>query len=1009
MTEPSQTAFRLSPQQSFLLTRPGDALVSQCVVALEPPADPAAVGERLRALSERHETLRTTFPTPAGARAPVAQAVHERLEPTWEIAQDSGDTTLETLLAREASRLDPERGPTIRALLSGSDDGLLVLTALSACADARSLTLMAAELSGRARQAALEPIQHADFAEWRHELRASEEAQAADGRAFWSALSEAGEPLRLLFGSAGPRGRSRARVGLDLGPDLLARLGQQADATRTPLERLLEAAWLALVVRLSGAGEVLAAGLAHGRSQSELDDAIGPYEQPVPIRVRVESQTRFAELLDRVGRARADGVLWQDYASEADLARLADVASAGFAAIDQPAGPVRSLSVGTTGAAIELAWLGGDRLELRYDEAIYDAHDAAEIAACLIRLLASVAEDASLVIESLRIVDGDRREALLALAAGPAPSGVPEPVHHEFERRAQVDGDLLAVVGDGQTLTYRELNERANQLAHRLRELGAGRDDAVALCLRRTPALLVGLLGIMKAGAAYLPLNFTHPPARLAHQLGEAGTRWLVTESELESRLPVFAGVQTLCLDRDDAGLTQRPVADPPRVSRPDDLAYVMYTSGSTGLPKGVAVTHGNLANYTAAISKQLGAGAGMQCAVVSEISTDLGNTAIYPALARGGCIHLIDPETAMDGAKLGAYAAEHPFDVIKITPTHLRALLAASDAFLPRRWLVLGGEALSWELADGVAAASGCQVLNHYGPTETTIGCCTHLVEAPEGRPPSATVPIGRAIAGARAYVLDGRLDPVPAGVVGELCVGGAGVARAYVNRPQETAERFVDDPRGGRMYRTGDRVRFHRDGTIEFLGRVDHQLKIRGYRVEPGEIEAALLRHPSVREAAVVAREEGQGDPRLVAYFVAVGEPELGDLQAFLADSLPEYMMPSRWVPISAFPLTPSGKIDRMALPDPDSVRTERRSEFVAPRDEVEREIATVWAGLLGVEQVGVLDDFFALGGHSLLATQAIMKIRRIYGNIPLGALFNSPTVAALAEVIRNRTTQE
>jgi hypothetical protein len=257
--------------------------------------------------------------------------------------------------------------------------------------------------------------------------------------------------------------------------------------------------------------------------------------------------------------------------------------------------------------------------------------------------------------------------------------------------------------------------------------------------------------------------------------------------------------------------------------------------------------------------------------------------------------------------------------------------------------------------------------------------------------------------------YVLDAQLEPVPVGVAGELCVGGAGVVRGYVNRPQETAERFVADPQGGRMYRTGDRVRFLRDGSIEFLGRLDHQLKIRGYRVEPGEIETALAGHPAIREAAVVPRDDGAGDPQLVAYFVAASELGLDELRAFLAQSLPDYMLPARWVPVSAFPLTPSGKIDRLALPDPDSVQSKRRAEFVAPRDELETEIAEIWSALLEVEEVGVFDDFFVLGGHSLLATQAIMRIRRSYGDIPLGALFNSPTVGGLADVIRARVAAE
>jgi acyl-coenzyme A synthetase/AMP-(fatty) acid ligase/acyl carrier protein len=372
----------------------------------------------------------------------------------------------------------------------------------------------------------------------------------------------------------------------------------------------------------------------------------------------------------------------------------------------------------------------------------------------------------------------------------------------------------------------------------------------------------------------------------------------------------------------------------------------------------------------------------------------------------RGGVIHVIDPEMSMDGAALAAYSARNPIDVIKITPTHLRALLASSEGFLPRRWLVIGGEPLSWDLVERIrATGAACRVLNHYGPTEATVGCCTLDVSEHRGSWPAATVPIGRPLPGAHAYILDEQLEPVPYGVGGELCIAGTGVARGYVNSSEETAERFVADAVGaaaGRIYRTGDRARFLRDGTIAFLGRVDDQVKIRGFRVEPGEIEATILRHPAVREAAVIARDDGDGDLSLVAYLVASPEPTLSELRSLVGSSLPGHMMPSRFVAIDALPLTSSGKVDRRALPEPGTIQS-RRADRVAPRDELEQQIADIWCQLLRVDEVGVFDDFFSLGGHSLLATQAIMRIRRLYGSIPLGALFNSPTVAALADAIR------
>ena len=1009
--------FRLSPQQAFLLGRGPSAEVSQIVLELE--AGPAGdeLRARLEALVNRHEALRTTFVTPTGARAPVAQTIHDRLEPGWDTVSGGEDpladrAAREGVLAGEAARVDPGHGPSIRALLVEPSDGgrALLLTALAASADARSLVLLGRELLAAATQrSGGDPIQHADYAEWRHELLNGDDPDAARGSSLWASAVEEIRRETLLFGARAHRGGARAKVyvQIDLDPHDRKRLDDAAAGA----ELFLDAAWHALLARLTGATELLTAELVDGRSQPDLEDAIGPYAQVTAIRLSIGADTRFVELIDHLARVRADARRWLDYAVEADLGRVVDAATAGFDAVAASSdAAVPFLSASATGCPIELRWLGGGALELRYDSTIYDERDAEDISRQFTTLLGAALTDPSQPLGELRLLDDATRAEIYAIGGGEQPAGGSDCVHHRFARQAASTPDLVAVAGDGVAVTFRELNESANRLAHHLLDLGVERDQPVGLCMRRSPAMVGALLGVMKAGGGYVPINFAHPPGRIAHQLAEAGVRVLVTEAELVEHLPEQDTTTVVCVDRDAERIATRPSEDPPRSSRPADLAYVIYTSGSTGLPKGVAVTHANLDNYTAAIVERLGASEAMGFALVSEISTDLGNTAVFPPLVTGGCLHVIDNETAMDGGALAAYAAEHPIDVVKITPTHLRALLAADERVLPRRWLVVGGEALSWELVERIeAAGSGCRVLNHYGPTETTVGCCTFEVKPGAQRPPSATVPIGRPLPGARAYVLDAQLEPVPVGVAGELCVGGAGVARGYVNRPDETAERFAEDPQGGRMYRTGDRVRFLRDGSIEFLGRLDHQLKIRGYRVEPGEIETALARHPAIREAAVVPVGDGDGDPRLVAYFVAASEPSLDDLREFLAQSLPEYMLPSRWVPIGAFPLTPSGKVDRLALPDPDSVQSQRRVEFVAPRDEVETEIAAIWSALLGVEDVGVLDDFFALGGHSLLATQAIMRIRRVYGEIPLGALFNSPTVGALADVIRARISAD
>ncbi len=998
-------SFRLSPQQESTLAASGDTPAAwQCTFALPPDASADDVRNALLRAVERHEILRTTFVRAAGARVPVAQAIHDSLPPEWLVASPADD--LASLRARELESLDLESGPVLRAVFADGSPPSLTLTAAAACADLASLLFLAEELGGRQGQA--DPLQYADYADWRAELVAADDAEGKEGREAWTqALGAMPQRESLLFGEP-PDGMTRRReqVTVPVTAELVETLTASAEEQRVPVELFVEAAWQALIARLTGADDVVVAGVVDGRSQSELEGAIGPYAQALPVRARVEDATSFAEVLDRVRRGRNAATRRQDYVSARQLTAIRGQTAAAYHAADSS----QLLELASTGEAppLELVWLK-DRAFLQFDPTAYSRDDVEQIASHLRMILASAAADPTERVSRLRLVDDEERRRLLSLAEGPAADVAPQTLHELFETQAGRTPNLNAVATTEEKLSYAELNAHANRLAHHLRGLGVTRNEPVGLCLDRSPAMLIALLAILKSGGAYLPLNFEHPPARLRHQIEESGARIVVTQSALSERLPDEAAI-LLCTDDAAEEIATQPATNPERLNEQDDLVYVMYTSGSTGFPKGVAVTHRNLVNYTMALAERLGSEHGSNFAVVSAISTDLGNTAIFPALVSGGCVHLISPQMSMDGEAFSAYAANNPIDVLKITPSHLRALLRSGTEFLPRRWLVLGGEASSWNLVDEIRAASDCAILNHYGPTETTIGACTYEVgdTRPEG---SATVPIGRPIANLRAYILGADDEPAPIGVAGELCIGGAGVARGYVNRPDETNASFVRDRFSGqgRVYRTGDRARFLRDGNIEFLGRIDEQLKIRGFRVEPGEIEAALARHPAIAEAAVVAHVDGDGDLRLVAYVVSNEQPDSGELRKFLAESLPEFMIPSFFEPIDALPLTPSGKIDRRALPEPGQSSARRNGNYVAPRDDLEAEIVAIWEQLLGIENVGVNDDFFALGGHSLLATQAIIRIRRGYGNIPLGAMFNASTVAALADVIRTtrRTT--
>jgi amino acid adenylation domain-containing protein len=618
-------------------------------------------------------------------------------------------------------------------------------------------------------------------------------------------------------------------------------------------------------------------------------------------------------------------------------------------------------------------------------------------------------------VSKLPLLTAEERARLAAWNDTAADEGAPATLVSLFEAQAVRVPERVAVVGLDASLAYAELNARANQLALHLQSLGVTPNAPVGLLLDRSADALVGLLGILKSGGAYMPLSLDAPPARVARQLAESGARVVVTLGAQASTIP--QGVTVVALD--SAALGALPDANLDSAATPDDLAYVLYTSGSTGTPKGVAVTHANAVHYARAISRVLGEGDGLHFGLASTLAADLGNTSLFASLLGGGTLHVLSKDVTTEPARFAEYVGAHPLDVLKITPNHLAALTAGKtggdlSAVLPRRWVVTGGEALRPELARTLLGAGRCRVLNHYGPTETTVGVLTHEVTAASLGAP--TVPLGRPLANTRAYVVDAHGNEQPVGIPGELLLGGAGVARGYLGRDELTAERFVEH-QGERVYRTGDRVRRLADGTIEFLGRVDDQVKVRGFRVELGEIEGVLRAHPGVEQAVAVLRDEelvAYAVPRQAGYAVSHADrPTREKLVEWLAAQLPEYMVPNAVVLLDALPLTPNGKVDRAALPAPEGGAAAVDS-FVAPRTPTEETIARIWRDVLKKERVGVTDSFLDLGGHSLLAIRVLGRISKELGvRLPLRALFETPTVAQVAEVVdtelRRRADEE
>lgn len=586
------------------------------------------------------------------------------------------------------------------------------------------------------------------------------------------------------------------------------------------------------------------------------------------------------------------------------------------------------------------------------------------------------------------------------------PLGETIPALFEVQVRRSPGATALVSACEEQALTYDELNRRANQLAHHLRKLGVRRETIVGIYLERSLELFVGMLGILKAGGAYLPLDPKYPEERLAFMLNDAKAPVLVTRQSLAARLPAGSW-RVVALDVEGLEIARESENSPTSGVLAEDLAYVIYTSGSTGRPKGVEITHNSLLNLVFCHQRSFGVTPVDRASQQAGIGFDAAVWEVWPYLAAGASVHLSD-------------------EAARVVPEVLRDWLVArriTISFLPTA-LAEGVMALQWppETALRVLLTGAdtlhrypppglpFRVVNNYGPTESTVVATSGAVLPTErpGLPPS----IGRPIANTQTYILDAQLRQVPIGEPGELHIGGAGLARGYLNQPELTAEKFIPNPfsdaPGSRLYKTGDMARYLPDGQIAFLGRIDDQIKIRGYRVEPNEIVTVLNRHPAVEASLVVGREDSPGDKRLVAYIVPVpqSQPTEGALRDFLRISLPDYMVPAIFVPLEALPLGPHGKLDRAALPAPDGANMLRQTNFVAPRTPVEKRLARILSGLLDLEQVGIEDNFFLLGGHSLLGTQVIARVRDAFGvELPLRSLFEAPTVAGLAAEIEQR----
>jgi amino acid adenylation domain-containing protein len=996
-------------------------------VELSGPVDAERLRHSIQEVVSRHEALLVVLSRESASGLPTQQ-VQSSCDFVWAqenlTRRDPSEQTawLSHWLESQVDRGEPKPGPSLRVLLAtlSAHSYALLLSLPAYCADTvsvvRLVDLIALAYAGEPANDE-DAFQYGDFAVWQQEIFTHEDAWA--GREFWQAYQRQLQTRN--WGRAWPSIIKRSSEAptqtyrLALAPSRIAGIDALSSRHQVPFSLVLLACWHVLLARVSQLPTQLIGFECDGRDYPEFRNAIGPFARRIPLQTSTETDTTFADLVANLRTAVDEIQGWQQsFAGLPDSADSVIVPEVGFDCVELT-GERHSAGVRFTlvqaeseseGFVLRLSARRQENqlwLELHFDSSRLNLQTIQEWGESFLNVLAGAVEDSRRSVARMPMLSEAQQHRLLVewnqtTAEYPRTRCMQELVEEQAERTP----DRTAVRCMDRHLTYRELNEQANQLALCLRMKGVGPDQRVGLCADRSLQMVVGLLGILKAGGAYVPLNAEHPPMRLAQQL--QGAVALVTEEGSLSRTADFPGA-VVCLDRDQAELQALPRTNLPLQTTPESLVYVLFTSGSTGVPKGVAARHRNLVNYTWFARNLLELEKypeGLQFALVSTVCADVGITCIYPALTSGGCLHVIPYDVAADSARYGEYASQAKIDVLKIVPSHLLALLSAGGgkAVLPSKFVVVGGERLTRELMEKITAEEvGCEVVNHYAPSETTCGSLTLRMSRFDWRHwQGASMPLGRPIANTRLYVLDVAGEPVPVGAIGELYIAGDGVSAGYVGDPQRTKERFLPDRfvAGSTMYRSGDVVRYVADGNIEFLERIDDQVKIRGFRVELGEVQAALEAHGGVKQSVVLARDGDHGK-RVLGWVVAREGVALTEteLREHVKLRLPEYMVPTRVVVLAKMPLTQNGKIDRQGLPEPEALQQQTK-----PRTAMEEMVAAVWREVLEDEQIGVEQNFFEIGGHSLLATQIIARLReRLDVAIPVRMLFDHPTIAALA----------
>ena len=1011
-------------------------------IRLRGPLDVRALQNALDQIVARHEVLRTTFVSMDGV--PMQVIAEGR---SAEMLLIDLRTLPETIRESEAHRVlgeasrrpfDLSRDLMLRAslLCLGDEEHILLLVTHHIASDGWSAAILWKELTafyrfftcGEAPALRELPVQYVDYAAWQRNWLHGEVLDKQ--LSYWKKQLKNLPILRL------PTDRPRPPLQTFRGAHQPLELSQSLSHALTDLSRregvtlfmTLLAAFQALLLRCTGQDDVIVGAPIAGRTRPEIEGLIGFFVNALALRSDLSGNPSFRELLIRVREVALEAYAHQDLPFEKLVEELqpqrdlshSPVFQVMFALQNAPRHPIE-----LPGLALTPVEINGDTAKfdmtlsirdeteglrgwLEYNTDLFDDATISRLLEHFRTLLDAIVSNPEQRILDLPLLTAIERNQLL-VEWNETDSGYPREkcVHELFESQVEQAPDTVAVVFADQQLAYRELNRRANQLARYLQKLGVQREILVGICMERSPEMIVSMLGVLKAGAAYVPLDPEYPKERLAFMLADTQASVLLTQQRFVGKLP-DPRARVVCIDTNWKTIGQENSDNLSAGATADALAYVMYTSGSTGTPKGISIPHRAI-NRLVLNTNYVNLEPSDRVAQASNASFDAATFEIWGALLHGAQLIGITKDVALSPLAFSTEIREQGISTLFLTTALFNHLAAeAPESFRSVRHLLFGGEAVDPTWVKEVLMKGPPQRLLHvYGPTENTTFTSWQRVQfVPEG---STTIPIGRPIANTQIYLLDGNLQPVPIGVPGELCIAGDGLARDYHRQPELTAERFVPNPfgdtPGARMYRTGDLAKYLPDGNIEFLGRIDHQVKIRGFRIELGEIEAILGQHPAVQQNAVVAAEDRLSGRRLVAYVVPNQDqpPTINELRSALKAKLPEYMVPAAFVFLDCLPLTPNGKVDRQALPAPDPTRPALEHTFVAPRTPVESLLAKIWGEVLSLDKIGIHDNFFELGGHSLLAIRLVTEIEKKFGmNVPVAKLFQSPTIEQLADLL-------